>query len=77
MTERELIFLESQIGGADAQEIAAIAFAALFRIGELGLEAAEAFVSLAEGAASDPDMIHFSEGTSQMLDVLRKLDEQS
>lgn len=71
MTEAELQKIETVIAMADASAAAAIAFAAINRIGDLGLEAGDQFGRLAEGAAADPDLSpSFTEGCAQIEEHL-------
>lgn len=62
--EDRLQQLEREIGSADADAVAAIAFAAIYRIGELGREAGTAFARLAEGVDEDHELAALKEGLS-------------
>jgi hypothetical protein len=62
LSESRLIELEKEIGEADAESVAVIAFAAIHRIGELGRPAGRAFARLVEGVDEDPDMREIGEG---------------
>lgn len=71
MTERDLMLVEAQIGEANALAAAAIAFAAICRIGEIGREAGEEFKRLARGADDDGDLsMQWTEGCAQIEDHL-------
>jgi hypothetical protein len=67
LSERRLIEIEGDIPEADADQAAAIAFAAICQVGHLGREAGEAFAKLAEGASDDADMgPDWDEGCAQI-----------
>lgn len=71
MKEDQLQRVERELINADAKAAAAVAFAAISRIGELGRDAGEAFATLAEGADTDPDLeSNWIEGCAQIEDHL-------
>lgn len=70
--ESRLQQIERELAGAGAREVAAIAFAAIFRIGEIGAPATAAFGRLAGTAFHDPDFPDFGAGLVAIADLLRR-----
>ncbi len=70
MTESDLIQAERDIERADARTAAAIATAAVMRIGQLGPEGGTAFADLVEGFAGDPDVPEWQRGATMVASAL-------
>lgn len=73
MDEKQLQNVERQLGEADAKTAAAVAFAAIIRIGELGREAGDAFAEIAKGASDDADISdNWDEGCAQISEIIEQ-----
>lgn len=72
LDESRLQQIERELAGAGAREAAAIAFAAIFRIGEIGPAATAAFARLAGTVLNDPDFPDFGAGFVAVADLLRR-----
>lgn len=73
MNEQRLQQVECELGEAEAETAAAVAVAAILRIGEIGLAAGKAFDRLTAGAESDPDMIMLVAGVVEIEGALARL----
>ncbi len=72
LDEARLQQLERELAAAGAYEAAAVAFAAVMRIGELGAPATTAFARLADGVFGDPDFSEFAAGFTAVADLLQR-----
>jgi hypothetical protein len=69
--EGRLQQIERELAASGPHDAAAVAFAAIMRIGELGAPATAAFGRLADGVFADPDFSEFAIGFTAVADLLR------
>jgi len=74
VTEDRLVQVERELAGAGARAAAAIAFAAIYRVGELGAPASAAFGRLVDGVLEDPELPEFGRGWNGLVAVMAALE---